>query len=52
MNLNWEKNGRFFAHNSTEARKLQKEHREHFKEIIRKTQAKIPKRAAGMPNKS
>ena len=28
-----EKNGRCYAHNSTEARKLQKEHKEHLKEI-------------------
>ena len=28
-----EKNGRCYAHNSTEARKLQKDHKEHLKEI-------------------
>ena len=33
MNLNWKKNGRCYAHNSTEARKLQKERKEHLKEI-------------------
>ena len=33
MNLNWKKKGRCYVHNSAEARKFQKQHKEHLKEI-------------------